>query len=60
MDSVSNQFKSSLSKQFRKEGSSMISGENPLPIEDFGKMMSSLSSAQKRLKKKIMMSSLKR
>jgi len=50
MDSVSNQFKSSLSKQFRKEGSSMISGENPLPIEDFGKMMSSLSSAQKEVK----------
>jgi hypothetical protein len=50
MDSVSNKFKSSLSKEFRKEGSSMISGENPLPIEDFGKMMSSLSSAQKEVK----------
>ena len=45
--SVSQQFKNALSKEFRSAATSVTTGENPLPIENFGKMMMNLSKAQR-------------
>ena len=50
MENVSNQFKTALSKEFKKSAANAITGKNPLPIESYGKMMTSLSSAQKEVK----------
>lgn len=50
MESVSNQFKTALSREFKKSAASAISGKNPLPIDSYGKMMTSMSSAQKEVK----------
>ena len=47
MEDVSKQFKSSLSKEFRKAAADVTTGSNPLPIETYGNMMSSLSKAER-------------
>lgn len=50
MESVSNQFKTALGKEFKKSAANAITGKNPLPADTFGKMMTSMASAQKEVK----------
>lgn len=50
MESVSNQFKSAIGKEFKKSAASAITGKNPLPVDTYGKMMTSMASAQKEVK----------
>ena len=50
MNNISNQISKSLDNAFKKEAGSMISGKNQLPIETYGKMMSSLSKIESEVK----------
>ena len=50
MADLSKEFEKSLGKEFRKSASEITSGNSKLPIEDYGKMMSSLSKIDKEIK----------
>jgi len=50
MADLSKEFEKSLGKEFRKSASEMTSGKNNLPIEDYGKMMTSLNKIEKEVK----------
>ena len=50
MTDLSKEFEKSLGKEFRKSASEITSGNSKLPIEDYGKMMSSLSKIDKEIK----------
>lgn len=50
MSEVSKQFKTSLSKAFKDSATDVTTGSNPLPIENYGKMMTSLNQTEKKVK----------
>jgi hypothetical protein len=50
MTDLSKEFEKSLGKEFRKSASEMTTGKNNLPIEDYGKMMTSLNKIEKEVK----------
>lgn len=50
MGDLSKEFEKSLGKEFRKSASEMTTGKNNLPIEDYGKMMTSLNKIEKEVK----------
>ncbi len=50
MDSVNQQFKKSLSSEFKDAATQITTGKDPLPIKNYGTMMTSLSKAQKEVK----------
>jgi hypothetical protein len=50
MSSVNQQFKKALSGEFRDAATQITTGKNPIPIKNYGKMMTSLSKAEKEIK----------